>query len=154
MSKSFWLMKTEPACYSIDDLLNETITSWDGIRNYQARNFMRDKMQIGDGVLFYHSSTNPAGVTGLAKVCKTAYPDHTAQDPENRHFDPKASKEKPIWMMIDVEFIEKFNKLISISELRSYPELDGMLLFQKGQRLSIQPVEKKHFDFIVKLSKI
>src|SRR5690606_17593040 len=106
--KRYWLMKSEPGSYSIDDLQRDTRTSWEGVRNYQARNFMRDDMRPGDGVLFYHSGANPPGVAGLAKIARAAYPDPTALDPDSHYYDPKATKEDPRWVMVDIEFVEKF----------------------------------------------
>ncbi len=150
---SYWLMKSEPEAYSIDDLADEKKADWDGVRNYQARNFMRDEMQVGDLVLFYHSNTKPPGVVGLCRVCKEAFPDYTAWDRTSKYFDPKASEDKPIWMMVQVEFVEKFPRVISLQELRDDPKLEGLLLTKKGQRLSVQPVERTHFQHIRKLAK-
>lgn len=148
----YWLMKSEPSSYSIDDLQRQGKSSWDGVRNYQARNYMRD-MRVGDLALFYHSNANPPGVAGIAKVCKEAYPDHTALDPNNHHYDPKSTPENPIWMMVDVEFVEKFPELVSLPELKANPKLDGMLVVKRGTRLSVQPVEKKHFDEVLRMAK-
>lgn len=145
-------MKSEPDCYSIDRLEKEKTGHWDGVRNYQARNFMRDDMKLGDMILFYHSSVNPAGIVGLATVCKESYPDHTAWDPRSDHFDPKSTPEKPIWMMVDVAFVKRFSEMVSLHQLKTYPELQEMLVLRKGQRLSVQPVEKAHFDFICQLA--
>ena len=139
----FWLAKSEPDVYSIDDLARDGREMWDGIRNYQARNFMRDDMKIGDWVLFYHSNAKPPGVAGLAKVASEPYPDPTQFDEKSKYFDPKASEEKPRWILIDVEFVERFNRLLSLAELKEEKPLDGMLLLRRGTRLSIQPVEKK-----------
>ena len=127
----YWLFKSEPNTYSIDDLKKEKKTCWDGVRNYQARNFMRDDMKIGDLVLFYHSNAKPPGVTGIAKVCKKAYPDFTALDKKSSYYDPKASKENPIWMMVDIQFVKKFPEPISLSELKNYPRLKEMILLKK-----------------------
>ena len=146
-------MKSEPNTYSIDDLKRDRKTYWEGVRNYQARNFMRDEMQVGDQVLFYHSNADPAGVVGIAEVCKKAYPDFTAWDPKCKYFDPKSSEGKPTWMMVDLKFVEKFPHLIPLGELRNIPKLETMLLLKRGQRLSIQPVEKAHFDLIQKLGR-
>lgn len=147
----YWLFKSEPNAYSIEDLEKEKSTSWDGVRNYQARNFMRDQMKVGDMGLFYHSNAKPPGVVGICKVCKEAHQDHTAFDEKSRYYDPKSSLEKPTWMMVDVQFIKKFSRLIPLEELKEIPGLEGMVLLQKGSRLSIQPVEKKHFNLITKL---
>ncbi|RAP30303.1 EVE domain-containing protein [Candidatus Marinamargulisbacteria bacterium SCGC AG-343-D04] len=144
----YWLMKSEPNVYSIDDLERDNVTHWEGVRNYQARNFMRDDMSVGDQVLFYHSNAKPPGIAGFATVSKTAYPDFFAWDPASKYFDSKSSPEKPIWMMVEVKFIKKLSSLISLDSLKTYPELAEMMVLRKGSRLSVQPVEKKHFDFI------
>lgn len=148
-----WLMKSEPQAYSIDDLERDRVTPWDGIRNYQARNFMRDRMQVGDRVLFYHSNAKPPGVVGLAQVARTAYPDFTAWNPQDPHYDPKSTAEKPVWMMVDVEFVEKFPHLVSLSDLKQRADLKGLLAVKRGMRLSIQPVEPAHFDIICQMGR-
>ena len=148
-----WLLKTAPTSYSIDDLERDGRTSWDGVRNYQARNFMRDEMRVGDLALFYHSSADPPGVAGIARVCRTAYADESALDPDDSHYDAKATPENPIWAMVDVEFVEKFSTIVSLSVLKAAPTLDGMLVLKRGQRLSVQPVEPAHFDLICKLAR-
>lgn len=150
----YWLMKTEPETFSIDDLAaapNGT-DHWDGIRNYQARNYMRDEMGVGDRVLIHHSSTNPPAVVGTARIAREAYPDHTAHDPDSPYFDPKSTPESPRWVMVDVQFERKFAAPLTMAELREAPELDGMLLLKKGQRLSIQPVEPHHFEAVLRLA--
>ena len=147
-----WLVKSEPNCYSIDDLAKELSTPWSGVRNYQARNFMRDEMKIGDQVLFYHSILNPS-VVGLAEVCSEPYPDPTQWNPDDEHFDPKSPAEKPRWYLVDVKFICKFNSALSLADLRQYPELANMELLRKGSRLSVMPVEQEAFDFILNLAK-
>jgi predicted RNA-binding protein with PUA-like domain len=149
----YWLMKSEADCYSIDDLKRDKRTFWDGVRNYQARNFMRDDMRVGDLVLFHHSNGDPPGVAGIAKVCKAAYPDHTALDPDEQHYDPKASEDNPIWMMVDIEHVETFPQVVPLAELREMDELDGMLLLKRGQRLSVMPVEPEHFKIVRKMGK-
>jgi len=146
---NYWLMKSEPDTYSIDDLITDKTTQWEGVRNYQARNFMRDDMKIGDRVLFYHSNTKPPGIVGTATVCKEAYPDHFAWNPSSKYFDPKSTPENPRWMMVDVKFEQKFHRTISLEEMKNHPDLEGLLVIKKGMRLSIQPVEKKHFDILV-----
>ena len=151
--KKYWLMKSEPDVFSIEDLERAGTEPWDGIRNYQARNFMRDDMKKGDEVLFYHSRAKPPGVAGLARVCREAYPDHTARDPKSKYHDPRATKENPIWMMVDLEFVEQFPSLIALDELRNAPGFDGLLVIKKGQRLSIQPVDAAHFRKIVKMGR-
>lgn len=141
---NYWLMKSEPETYSIDDLKRDKTGHWDGVRNYQARNYMRDQMKVGDLVLFYHSNANPPGIAGIAKVVKEGYPDKTSKD--------KGKDGNPMWSMVDVGFVEKFKKFISLDELKTQKALHGMLVIRKGMRLSVQPVEKKHFDFVRKLS--
>ena len=144
----YWLMKSEPMCFSIDDLKKMKKSPWDGVRNYQARNFMRDEMSVGDRILFYHSNAKPPGVAGIAKVCSKPYPDFTAFDSKEQHYDPKSSKDDPTWMMVDVCFVEKFDRLVSLQELRKETKLADMLLLKKGCRLSVMPIEKKHFNVI------
>lgn len=154
MSK-YWLMKTEPDVFSITDLMNRKnqTESWDGVRNYQARNFMRDEMKLGDKILIYHSNATPPGIAGVATVAKEAHPDLTALNKKSQYFDPKATKENPRWMMIDVKFESKFDHFISLEELKENKNLLDMLILRKGNRLSITPVEKKHFDYILELGK-
>jgi len=147
----YWLLKSEPSTFSIDDLKQKGSDHWDGVRNYQARNFMRDEMTPGDLALFYHSNANPPGIIGIAKVSRKGYPDHTSWDPNSPYFDPKSSPENPRWFMVDVEFVEKFPRLIPLEELKGFKELENMTLLQKGSRLSIQKVTKQEFDFITKL---
>lgn len=146
-------MKSEPGSYSIDDLKQDKNTGWTGVRNFQARNFMRDQMQVGDRILFYHSNAEPSGVVGTAEVSKTGLPDPTAWDRKDSHYDPKSTPENPIWMMVEVKFIEKFPRTVSLQELRDDPRLRTMLVLKRGQRLSIQPVEKSHFEMIQKMGK-
>lgn len=151
---NYWLVKSEPGCYSIDTLENEPdqITSWDGVRNYQARNFMRDEMRLGDKVLFYHSVTNPS-IVGICEVVRESYPDHTAWNPEDDHFDPKSTVDNPRWFMVDVKFVEKLPRALSLKELRQIPGLESMELLRKGSRLSVMPVDKNEFDIICNLAK-
>lgn len=144
--KNYWLMKTEPAMYSIDHLKQEGKTQWDGVRNYQARNNMMG-MKIGDLVLFYHSVTNP-GIYGIARVCAAAHPDSTQFDLANEHYDPKSKPEKPIWHCVDVEFVEIFKRPVLLMELKSDPRLEGMVARTRGSRLSVQPVTEEHFQYI------
>ncbi|MCO5114634.1 MAG: EVE domain-containing protein [Bdellovibrionaceae bacterium] len=153
MSKKYWLMKSEPEVFSIDDLKKDKTTLWEGVRNYQARNFMTQEMSIGDEVLFYHSNAKPPGVAGLAKVSKPAAPDPTAFDKKSTYFEPKATPERPIWECVEVKFVEKFKTLLSLDELREHKALTDMMLLKKGSRLSIQPVTPKQFDYICKLAK-
>jgi predicted RNA-binding protein with PUA-like domain len=145
----YWLMKSEPDDCSIDDLAalpNQTV-AWYGVRNYQARNFMRDRMSIGDGVLFYHSNCAEPGIAGIAKVASSAYPDATQFDKKSRYFDPKATHEQPRWINVDVQLVKK-TRLISIAELRSHPEVANLRTLQKGNRLSITPVDPAEWKFI------
>jgi predicted RNA-binding protein with PUA-like domain len=150
----YWLMKSEPDSFSIDDLAAEKnkTTGWDGVRNYQARNYMRDEMKKGDLVLFYHSRLKPPGVAGIAKIVKESYPDFTAFDPKDKHFDPKSKQENPRWFMVDVKLQKKFKRLVTLDELRAIKSLEGMVLLQKGSRLSVQPVTKKQFDIVCDLA--
>ena len=150
-----WLMKSEPATFSIDDLMNspDGIDHWDGVRNYQARNFLRDVIQEGDRVLFYHSGKKPY-VVGTAWVVRKGYPDHTAWDLQSKHFDPKSTPDNPIWYMVDIRFESKFETPIPLAALRRFPELAKMLLLKKGMRLSIQPVTRSEFEFITSLDSI
>lgn len=155
MAKKYWLLKSEPDCYSIDDLAadSDQTTFWDGVRNYQARNFMRDDMKVGDGVLFYHSNADPSGVAGVAKIVAEAYADHTQFDKKNDHYDPKSDPADPRWLMVDVKFVKKFAQVLPLKDLKQESALEGMELLRKGSRLSVQPVSKEHFDFVVKLGK-
>jgi predicted RNA-binding protein with PUA-like domain len=147
---AYWLMKSEPAEVSIDDLAKapSKTVPWFGVRNYQARNFMRDHMKVGDKVFFYHSSCDEPGIAGLATVNKLAYPDATQFDSKSKYFDAKATKENPRWFNVEVKFAKK-TRLMSIQELRSYPELSAMRILQKGNRLSITPIEPSEWDFII-----
>jgi predicted RNA-binding protein with PUA-like domain len=153
--KQYWLVKTEPECFSIQDLAKcpRKTTYWDGVRNYQARNFMRDSMQVGDGVLFYHSNAEPPAVVGTAVVTSEAYPDFTAWDANNQHYDPKSTKENPVWQMVDIRLDEIFAEPLSLESLRKVPALKDMELLRKGSRLSVQPVRKTEFEAILKLAK-
>ncbi len=146
-----WLMKSEPDTFSIDDLQRQRRTPWEGVRNYQARNFMRDAMKVGDAVLFYHSNTSPPGVVGLAQVASAPYPDPSAFDPDSPYFDPRSSAATPRWILIDVAFIEKWTAPVPLEHLRDDPVLRGMLVTQKGQRLSVQPVDRAHFVHVARL---
>lgn len=149
----YWLMKTEPGTYSIDDLLAEPNQTdyWDGVRNYQARNFMRDEMKVGDKVLLYHSGKKPA-VVGSAVIAREGYPDHTAWEEGSDHFDPKSSPEKPIWFMVDVRCVNKFAEPLPLKTLREHKALADMVLLRRGMRLSIQPVTAAEYDYMLSLS--
>lgn len=152
MSKRYWLMKSEPDVYSIDRLEADGSTCWEGVRNYQARNFMQE-MKVGDRVLFYHSNANPPGIAGVAEVVREAYPDHVAFDPSSKYHDPASTPEKPRWFMVDVGFVEKFPRLLPLPELRDDPALEGMELLRKGSRLSVQPVSAEHFEHLLALAR-
>ncbi|PIP88670.1 MAG: EVE domain-containing protein [Bdellovibrionales bacterium CG12_big_fil_rev_8_21_14_0_65_38_15] len=147
----YWLMKSEPDVFSIDDLKSKKKTSWDGVRNYQARNFMRDDMKKDHLVLYYHSNCDVPGVYGIGKVIKESHPDHTQFDPKSDYYDPKATKEKPRWFMVEVGFVEKFKTPVSLAEIKEVKALEDMLILRKGNRLSITPVENKHFEKVTKL---
>lgn len=154
MSRRYWLMKSEPGCYSIGDLQKEpdATACWDGVRNYQARNFMRDDMKKGDGVLFYHSNAKPTGVVGLAEVAREGYTDHTAFDPTDEHYDPKSDPDNPRWKMVDVKFVREFSRCLTLSELKQTPGLENMKLVQRGMRLSVQPVAADEWKIILQLA--
>jgi predicted RNA-binding protein with PUA-like domain len=148
----YWLMKSEPSDVSIDDLasLPNQSVDWYGVRNYQARNFMRDQMKVGDGVLFYHSNCAEPGIAGLAEVSKLAYPDRTQFDPRHRYFDPKATAENPRWFNVDVKLVRK-TRLLSLKELRETPQLASLRILQRGNRLSITPVDPRDWEIILGL---
>ena len=146
----YWLMKSEPHVYPWGQLIEDGSTHWDGVRNYQARNMMRDEMSIGDLVLFYHSNCKPPHVAGIAKVCKEGYPDHTAQDSSSNYFDPKATPDEPRWMMVDIEPVVELSN-VELSVLRLNPELEDMPLLKRGQRLSVQSVPPEHFEIVCRM---
>ncbi len=148
---NFWLMKSEPDVFGIDHLAARPgkREPWDGVRNYQARNFMRDEMKKGDQILFYHSSCPQPGVAGIAKVVKESYPDASAQNSESKYYDPKATPDDPRWFMVDIQLVRKFKRLVPLSELKQNPQLDGMRLLARGNRLSVMPVDEAHFNAIV-----
>ncbi len=148
-----WLMKCEPAAYTIDDLERDGSTSWEGVRNYQARNFIRDEMSVGDKVLFYASNADPSGVTGVAEISRAAYPDKFATKKGHKYFDEKATADEPIWYMVDIAFVEKFPAIVSLDTLKATRGLENMVVTRKGSRLSIQPVTKQEFEIVVKLGR-
>ena len=152
---NYWLLKTEPTSFSIEDLAAspDQTTCWDGVRNYQARNYLRDDMRVGDRVLFYHSNGDPPGAAGTAIVVRAAYADHTAWDKRDPHFDPKASPDNPIWQMVDIRLEKIFDELLPLDRLRDVPALRDMELLRRGSRLSVQPVKKREFDTILRLAK-
>lgn len=149
----YWLMKCEPAAYSIDDLERDGTTTWEGVRNFQARNFLRDQFQVGDRVLFYASNAEPSGVSGLAEVARAGYPDPTQFKKGHKYFDPKAKKENPSWYLVDLRFVERFPEVISLATLKDTPGLEDMVVVQRGSRLSVQPVTKREYDIVVKLGR-
>lgn len=151
MTKQYWLMKSEPDVYSLDHLIKDKSTWWSGVRNFQARNFMMNDMKEGDLVLFYHSSANPPGIAGLAQVSHEAKPDPTQFDKKSEYFDPRATKEKPLWFCVQVAPLKKFKNFISLDQLRSEKAVKDMLVLKRGQRLSIQPVSEKDFIYLQKL---
>ena len=150
---NYWLVKSEPTTYSIDQLKLDKVTSWEGVRNYQARNFMRDQMKNGDLVFFYHSNCEGPGIVGLAKVVKESHPDKTQWDKKSKYYDDKASKEKPRWFLVDLEYQATYSTPISLSKLKSTKGLEKMLLLQKGSRLSVLPVSENEYLLISKLAK-
>ena len=152
MAKRYWLLKSEKDVYSIRDLEREGTTHWEGVRNYEARNLMRDEMRVGDGVLFYHSNADPPGVAGLARVVKAGYPDHFAFDERSRYHDPKSDPEDPRWFMVDVGFQEAFPEVVSLERIKATPELGEMALVRRA-RLSVQPVSKEEFHLIRRMGR-
>ncbi len=150
---NYWLFKSEPDCFSFDDLVAspKSTTEWDGVRNYQARNFMRDQMQIGDKAIFYHSNCNPPHAIGTMHIVHEAYPDFTAWDPASDHPDPKSTPENPRWFMVDVQANAKFKNPVPLAEMKQFVELQGMQLLKPGNRLSVMPIEKQHYEFFCKL---
>jgi len=149
----YWLFKSEPDTFSIDDLAAQPgrTDHWDGVRNYQARNFMRDRMQVGDLGFFYHSNTKPPGIVGIVDIARPAYPDHTAFDREDPHYDPKSDPDNPRWYMVDVRLVRKLNRKITLDELKQRPEISDLALVKKGNRLSIMPVTEEQWEFILSL---
>ena len=149
----YWLLKSEPSAFAFDDLLAapDRTTCWDGVRNYQARNFMRDDMRVGDRAFFYHSSTEPPAIVGVVEVVRAAYPDHTAFDPADPHHDPKSRPDAPTWVMVDIRAVERFARPIELDELRAADGLDGLELLRRGSRLSVQPVSEAHWQRVLAL---
>lgn len=152
---AYWLFKSEPDCFSIDDLAKrpKQTSHWDGVRNYQVRNMLRDEIKQGDLVFFYHSSCTPPGIAGVAEVVKEGYPDFTAWDIHSDHFDPKSTPDQPRWYMVDVKLVEKFHRLITLEEIKAHPKLSSMLINRKGNRLSITPVTSDEWKTIIALSR-
>ena len=150
---NYWLMKSEPAAFGIDDLASRPHQTehWDGVRNYQARNLMRDGMKRGDQVFFYHSNCPTPGIVGIARIAREAYPDHTAFDPANPHYDPASTADNPRWLMVDVQFVRRLKRTITLAELKDRPELAGLALVRRGNRLSVMPVDEAMWHFILSL---
>lgn len=151
---NYWLMKSEPETFSIDDLKSRPNKTecWDGVRNYQARNMMRDEMKKGDLVFFYHSNCTPPGIVGIAKVVSDAYPDHTQFQEKSKYFDPKAAKDHPRWFMVDIKFVKKFKTMLPLETLKAESHLAKLPLVKRGSRLSIMPVDKKEWEHILKMA--
>ena len=147
----YWLMKSEPDTYSIDDLQSFGVDHWDGIRNYQVRNFFRDQMQVGDQAFFYHSNCKEPGIVGTMEIVSKAYPDHTAFDPSEKYFDSKSDPENPRWLMVDVRYIRHLNRMITLAELRQQKQIADMKLLQRGNRLSVLPLSKMEWQYILEL---
>jgi predicted RNA-binding protein with PUA-like domain len=147
-----WLMKSEPDVYSIDTLAKDKTSWWEGVRNYQARNFMMNDMKVGDEVLFYHSNAEPPGIAGLARVAKAAAPDKAQFDKKSEYYDEKATLAKPRWFCVQVEYVAKFKEIISLQDLRENDKLADMMVLKKGQRLSVQPVSDEHFKAVKKMA--
>lgn len=152
-ARQYWLLKSEPGVYAIDDLRRDGVTCWEGVRNYQARNFLR-AMRVGDGVLFYHSQVPPLGIYGVAEVVRAAYPDDTAFDPASPYYDPKSDPARPTWYMVDIRYVGRFQPPLSLARLRQVPALQDMLLLRRGNRLSVQPVTPQQWDCILGLAKL
>ena len=153
MPRRYWLFKSEPNAYSYDDLVRDGVAEWDGVRNFQARNTLRDDIQEGDGVLFYHSNEKPLSVVGTAIVVRGGYPDHTAWDPDSDHPDPRSTPDSPTWYMVDIKAEDRFSTPVTLEQLKAMPELEEMVLLQKGSRLSIQPVAEAEWNAVVALGK-
>lgn len=150
MGKRYWLLKSEPDVYSIADLEKDGVTVWDGVRNYQARNFLRDEIKPGDSVLFYHSNAEPPGIAGIAEVSRAGFPDPSAFKAASQYFDAASKKEKPVWYAAEIRFVKKFPALLSLEFLKQVPGLENMLLLRKGQRLSVQPVTEAEWKAVLK----
>jgi len=151
--RRYWLMKCEPSAYTIERLERDGVTGWEGVRNYQARNFMRDQMSVGDGVLFYASNADPSGVTGLAEIARAGHPDPFAFKKGHHYYDPDSTPDKPTWYTVDVRFVERFPGIVPLEVLKTTKGLEKMMVTRKGARLSIQPVTKAEFDIVTKLGR-
>jgi len=152
VARRYWLFKSEPSAYSYDDLVNDGVAEWDGVRNFQARNLLRDDIKEGDELLFYHSTAKPMAVIGTARVARGGYPDHTAWDPNSEHPDAKSTPDNPIWYMVDIQSQEKFEEPLTLEMLREVPELQDMMLLRRGSRLSVQPVTQEEWDAVLRLA--
>jgi len=148
---AYWLMKSEPTEFGIDDLERVAIEPWDGVRNYQARNMMRDQMRRGDLAFLYHSNCDPPGIVGIMEIAREGYPDPTAFDPADRHYDPASDPARPRWYLVDVRFVRRLRRLIPLAELRACPQLEGLALLRRGNRLSVMPVSETHWQAILAL---
>jgi predicted RNA-binding protein with PUA-like domain len=153
MPKKYWLMKCEPETYSIGDLERDGSTAWEGVRNYQARNLLRDEMQVGDGVLFYASNAEPSGVTGLARIERAAFPDPTAWQTGHEYFDARSTPATPVWYSVEIAFAERFPEAVALATLKATPGLEKMMVTQKGSRLSVQPVTRGEFEIVRRLGR-
>jgi len=151
--RRYWLMKCEPEAYDIDDLERDGTTSWEGVRNFQARNLLRDEIQVGDSVLFYASSAEPSGVTGVAEVARAGYPDPFATRRGHKYYDPKSDPANPTWYAVDIRFVEKFPGIVPLATLKATPGLEDMRVVQKGSRLSVQPVAAREFEIVRRLGR-
>ena len=151
--RKYWLFKSEPTAYSFSDLLKEPdrTAEWDGVRNYQVRNLMRDEMKVGDGVLFYHSSAKPMAVVGTASIVREAYPDSTAWDPNDKHFDKRSTPDNPVWLMVDIKAEQEFAHPVTLPQIKANPNLQDMMVARRGMRLSIQPVTQQEWEEVVGL---
>jgi predicted RNA-binding protein with PUA-like domain len=152
-AKRYWLMKCEPGAYSIEDLERDRVASWEGVRNFQARNMMRDEMKAGDGVLFYASNAEPSGVTGVAEVAREGYPDTFAFQKGHKYFDPKSERANPTWYMVDLRFVERFPAIVPLDTLKETKGLEAMMVTQKGSRLSVQPVAAAEWKIVLRLGR-
>ena len=148
---SYWLFKSEPTTYSFDDLIADGVSEWDGVRNFQVRNWLRDAIKPGDRILFWHSSAKPIGVVGTATVVREGYPDHTAWDPDSDHPDPKSTPDNPIWWMVDIQADQQFNDIVTADDLREEPALADMVVLKRGNRLSITPVTEAEFAIVASI---
>lgn len=152
---NYWLMKSEPDAFGIDDLERVGTEPWDGVRNYQARNFMRDDMKVGDKIFFYHSNCKEPGIVGIAEVASKPYPDPTQFDPDSKYYDPKSDPDEPRWMLVDVKFKRRTRRIISLREIKQHADvLDGLQLIKRGNRLSVMPIDKQHWDYLLGMEKL